>query len=414
VQDALPAEAEALMFDGTPLVMIESTEALVELVAELKKCKVVGVDTESDSFHHYQEKVCLIQLSDLEKDYIVDPLKIDDMSSLGEVMADPGIVKILHGADYDVVCLRRDFGYDFANLFDTMVSAMFLGMPKIGLADLIDHFFGVYIDKKYQRHDWAKRPLLDEHLEYARGDTHWLAALRELLTRRLEKAGRLDAVLEECTILQAREWQGRGDREAAFLRMKGIGTLDESTLRVLRALWEYRDGQARKLDRPSFKVLPDHFLISVAQKAPRTEADLAGTAKKGSSMIRRHGAALVEAVEAGLADERPIPKVEKPKRERSKSGGAGIDRFLGPLKAWRNEKVRTQGVAPIAVVSNSLLKEIARKAPRDLDALAEVPGIRHWQLADLGDELLTVLNSIPERGSTGRRRRRRRRRTSED
>lgn len=397
------------MFDGTPLVMIESTEALVDLVKKLKTCPVIGVDTESDSFHHYQEKVCLIQLSDLEQDYIVDPLKIDDMSSLGEVMADPNIVKILHGADYDVVCMKRDFGYEFSNLFDTMISAMFLGMPKIGLADLIDHYFGVYIDKKYQRHDWAKRPLLPEHLEYARGDTHWLAALRELLGRRLTKAGKLEAVLEECAILERREWQGRGNQEAAFLRMKGIGGLDESTLKVLRALWEYRDGQARKLDRPSFKVLPDHFLISVAQRAPANEAELAGTAKKGSSMIRRHGSALVEAVAQGLSDERPIPKVEKPKRERTKAGGAGVDRYLGPLKAWRNEKVRTEGVAPIAVVSNNLLKEIAKAAPKDLDALAEVPGIRRWQLADLGEELLGVLNSVPERASTGRRRRRRRR-----
>jgi len=398
------------MFDGTPLIMIESTEALVDLVGKLKNCKVVGVDTESDSFHHYQEKVCLIQLSDLEQDYIVDPLKIDDMSSLGEIMADPDIVKILHGADYDVVCMKRDFGYEFSNLFDTMISAMFLGMPKIGLADLIDHFFGVYIDKKYQRHDWAKRPLLPEHLEYARGDTHWLAALRELLTRRLEQAERLDAVLEECAILEEREWVGRGAEETAFLRMKGIGTLDEGTLRVLRALWEYRDGQARKLDRPSFKVLPDHFLISVAQRAPRTEAELAGTAKKGSSMLRRHGTALVEAVEMGIADERPIPKNTKPPRERTPRNGAGIDRFLGPLKSWRNEKVRKGGVAPIAVVSNNLLKEIARAAPQDLDALAEVPGVRRWQLADLGEEILAVLQSVPTRSSTGSSRRRRRRR----
>jgi ribonuclease D len=402
------------MFDGTPLVMIETTEALVELVDRLKQCKVVGVDTESDSFHHYQEKVCLIQLSDLEQDYIIDPLKVEDMSSLGQIMADPGIVKILHGADYDVVCLKRDFGYEFANLFDTMISAMFLGMPKIGLADLIDHYFGVYIDKKYQRHDWARRPLLDEHLEYARGDTHWLAALRELLTRRLEKEDRLAAVLEECTILQGREWQGRGDQDAAFLRMKGLGTLEQSTLRVLRALWEYRDGQARRLDRPSFKVLPDHFLISVAQRAPRSEAELATTAKKGSSMLRRHGSQLLEAVEAGLVDERPIPKPPRPKRERSSSGGPGVDRYLGPLKVWRNDKVRKEGVAPIAVVSNNLLKEIARHAPRDMDALAEVPGIRSWQIAHLGEELLTVLNAVPDKAGEGRTRRRRRRKRTGD
>jgi ribonuclease D len=295
-----------------------------------------------------------------------------------------------------------------------MISAMFLGMPKIGLADLIDHFFGVYIDKKYQRHDWAKRPLLDEHLEYARGDTHWLAALRELLTRRLEKQGRLYAVNEECALLQQREWAGRVDQDAAFLRMKGVRGMDESTQRVLRALWDYRDGQARKLDRPSFKVLPDHFLVSLAERAPRTEAELASSARKGSAMVRRHGASLLQAVQAGLEDERPIPSPPKPSREKSKRGGVGIDRYLGPLKAWRNEKVRKDGVAPIAVVSNSLLKEIARHAPKDLDALAEVPGIRRWQLEDLGEEILSVVQSVPARSPGGGRRRRRRRSQTKD
>ena len=148
------------MFGKTPLIIIEDDAALVAAAERLAGAPVIGVDTEADSFHAFKEKVCLVQLSDLENDYIVDPLKVSDMSPLAPIMADPNTVKVLHGADYDIVSLKRDFGYQFDNVFDTMISAQFLGFDKVGLADLIKRFFGHTIDKQYQRHDWAKRPLL--------------------------------------------------------------------------------------------------------------------------------------------------------------------------------------------------------------------------------------------------------------
>ena len=179
------------MFGDTQLIMVEDDEALIAAVDSMRGAPVVGVDTEADSFHSYQEKVCLVQLSDLNRDYIVDPLKVADMSPLGEIMADPATIKVLHGADYDIVSLKRDFGFQFDNVFDTMISAQFLGFDGVGLADLIRRFFGHKIDKKFQRHDWSKRPLLPEHLDYARGDTHWLPALRELLELFLRRIGRV-------------------------------------------------------------------------------------------------------------------------------------------------------------------------------------------------------------------------------
>jgi ribonuclease D len=174
------------MFDDAPL-MVEDDEALVALAERLRSATVIGVDTESDSMYHYKEKVCLVQITDAHGDIIVDPLTIDDMSPLEPIFADPSVVKIFHGADYDIVSLKRDFGYQTNNLFDTLVAAQFLGLQGLGLADLIGRFFGIPIDKKFQRHDWSRRPLHPEHLDYARGDTHWLLALREILLRRLER-----------------------------------------------------------------------------------------------------------------------------------------------------------------------------------------------------------------------------------
>jgi ribonuclease D len=415
------------MFGDTPLVMVESDAALRDAVDRLRKATVLGIDTESDSFHHYQEKVCLVQISDDEADFVIDPLSIDDMSPLGDLMADPNTVKIFHGADYDVVSLKRDYGYRFSNLFDTMIASQFLGLPRIGLADLIGQYFGHVIDKRYQRHDWAARPLEFEHLEYARGDTHWLPALREILSSKLQRAGRLRPVLEECKMMEGREWQGRVHDPADFLRVKGSRQLDEPGQRVLRALYAYRDQEAASMDRPAFKVIPDPVLLDIARTRPTTMDGVAAMMRRGSGLVRRHGSRLADTVIAGLADETPIAGPAA--REHVPSGGPTMlrgrdaERLLNRLKEWRNDIVgRGSNVAPITIAANGLLKEITRRAPRTLEELAAVPEIRDWQLETHGAALVKLVNEVLDSSATAapagdgpakKKRRRRGRRPSE-
>jgi ribonuclease D len=415
------------MFGDTPLVMVESDAALRDAVDRLRKATVLGIDTESDSFHHYQEKVCLVQISDDEADFVIDPLSIDDMSPLGDLMADPNTVKIFHGADYDVVSLKRDYGYRFSNLFDTMIASQFLGLPRIGLADLIGQYFGHVIDKRYQRHDWAARPLEFEHLEYARGDTHWLPALREILSSKLQRAGRLRPVLEECKMMEGREWQGRVHDPADFLRVKGSRQLDEPGQRVLRALYAYRDQEAASMDRPAFKVIPDPVLLDIARTRPTTMDGVAAMMRRGSGLVRRHGSRLADTVIAGLADETPIAGPAA--REHAPSGGPTMlrgrdaERLLNRLKEWRNDIVgRGSNVAPITIAANGLLKEITRRAPRTLEELAAVPEIRDWQLETHGAALVKLVNEVLDSSATAapagdgpakKKRRRRGRRPSE-
>jgi ribonuclease D len=207
------------VFHGTPLIMVEDTEALEDMVRTLEKAPVIGIDTESDSSYSYQEKVCLIQLSNRDTDWIVDPLKVKDLSALGPLLSNPDIVKVLHGADYDIVCLKRDFGFEFRNLYDTLIAAQLLGMERIGLADLIERYFGIELDKQYQRHNWALRPLRPEHLDYARGDTHWMVAVHWLTSRKLRQVGRMRHMREECRLLEQREWAHREIKPNPWLDM---------------------------------------------------------------------------------------------------------------------------------------------------------------------------------------------------
>jgi len=406
------------MFGDTPLIVVTDVETLARVADTLASAPVVAVDTESDSFHHYQEKVCLLQLSDLDTDYVIDPLAVRDLSPLAPIFANPAQVKIFHGADYDVVSLKRDFGFQFRNLFDTMVSAQFLGLPRFGLADLIERWFGHVVDKKYQRHDWAERPLREEHLDYARGDTHFLPALREVLLRRLVQADRLGPVSEECELLEAREWAGRPKDPAAWQRVKGARQLGPEPQRVLRALYAWRDGQARQLDRPAFKVIPDPVLLAVAANPPQTLDDLGNMLRRGSPLFRRFGEGLHAAVQGGLGDTTPLaaPAAREPtERVDSRLSAREQERLLQRLKDWRNQVISRGGESPVTVVSNGVMKEIARHAPTTLEELAAVPEVRRWQVARWGvaileqiEPALRDLGPAPDSAPAGRRKRRRR------
>ncbi len=416
------------MFGDTPLLRIETDQQLQWMVETIGKAPVIGVDTEADSMHHYQEKVCLIQVSDLHSDYIIDPLMVRDLSPLAEIFDSRDIVKIFHDCYFDVVSLRRDYGFSFHNLFDTMLGAQFAGLERFGLADVIGKLFGHDIDKQYQRHDWAERPLLPQHLDYARGDTHFLAAIREYLIGRLVPLGRLHMLEEECEYLAMKQWNGRAKDPAAFLGMTGAKQLDEQGRKVLRALAEWREEEARRLDRPVFKTAPDDVLVQLAQRLPQTQDDVMSMLRPGSSLARRWSGDFVDAVQRGLQDERALPVAESrerpPRVERTDGerdlGVRDQERVMTALKEWRARVTREYSLPAICVVSNGQFKEIARRAPTDLATLATLGEMRRWQVAEWGEQILAVVGGVDvRRGASeepsgegegeksGRRRRRR-------
>lgn len=401
------------MFEDAPLLMVETAEDLARLARRLASCRVLGVDTESDSMYHYQEKVCLLQLTDDEGDIIVDPLRVRDLAPLKQIFGDPKVVKIFHGADYDIVSLKRDFGFEFRNVFDTLIAAQFLGLDRLGLADLIDRYFGISLDKKYQRHDWSLRPLEEEHIEYARGDTHWLPALREILLHHLRKARRVAHHEEECRLLEARQWQRKAFDPHGWTRIKGGNTLDEPGRRVLRRLYLYRNEQARLLDRPPYKVIADSLLLDIAASRPQTRHAVESLFPNMRALRRRHDDGIIDAVIAGLSDPPPPVPPREEEEEPEDRGPARLtgrvaERVYEALKEWRNNLVNRSPLHnTFSVANNSTLKQIARARPHDLEELAEIPEVRRWQVRDHGEALLKVLDKASPKapGQTGRRRR---------
>ena len=339
----------------------------------------VGLDTEADSMHHYPEKVCLVQLSFGGVDLLVDPLAGVDLSLLGPWLADETVPKILHGADYDLRVLHRDFGLTVAGLFDTMVAARLTGETAFGLADLLSKHLGVQLDKRFQRADWSQRPLPEAMERYAVLDTRHLQPLSETLAERLRELGRTDWAAEEFRQLERVRWSGNQEKEG-FQRVKGSSSLDRRRLAVLRELHAMRERQARERDRPPFKILRDDALLVVARAAPSDASAFAGLRVLPAAW-RSGGRArmLLDAVRRGLAtpeSELPEPRSRRPRPTRMNSAQQAR---LRELRRFRDRLAADLGLDPAVIAPRAMLEGLAQRLDRGEDP-GRLPDIRRWQI----------------------------------
>jgi ribonuclease D len=365
--------------------IITSSEALEQLCIRLQRESIVAVDLEADSMHHYQEKVCLIQVSSVKETALIDPLACPDLSPFGPILADPAILKVMHGSDYDIRSFHRDFGFQVVNLFDTMIAAQFLGEGEIGLAALLRKRFGVELDKQYQKADWSRRPLEQGMIDYAAKDTTYLIELHGQMSAELSAKGRLEWVAEECRLLCGVRVTDR-DEGSLFLRFKGAAQLEPRALAVLEELLRFREETAQRRDVPPFKVIGGDALRELALRRPLRWEELAGIPGVTERLLERLGKGILAAVERGMAvAEGNLPSY--PRRERVERDPA-VEKRLKKLKAWREERAVRMGMAPGIMANNTLLEAVAAARPRSLEALAAIPGIKQWHLAQLGSELL--------------------------
>jgi ribonuclease D len=249
--------------------LIANGSQLAELVPLIERNARVAVDTEADSLHCYREKLCLLQVSLREGDFLVDPLVENDLAPLADTLARKEIV--LHGADYDLRLLRRALNFQSATLFDTVIAARLLGVRKFSYAALVEKYFGIQLAKGSQKANWALRPLSPKMEEYARNDTHYLLPLAEKLEAQLIERDRLGWFQQSCerAIVSAAIDRERDTEEA--WRIRGSGLIRGREAAILRALWHWRDREAERFDRPSFHVLRNDQLIETARAASRGE-----------------------------------------------------------------------------------------------------------------------------------------------
>lgn len=374
-----------------PYLLVKNRSTLSRIATELKKEKSIGVDLEADSLFHYQEKVCLIQISTPSKNILVDPLSLDDLSPLSPVFSDPNIQKVLHGADYDIRSLYRDFGIEVNALFDTQIAAKFLGIMETGLANLLRERLGVLVDKKYQKRDWSQRPLPDAMLAYAVTDTIHLLPLSRMLENELRERDRFFCVEEECELLSKVRPVSPNDNPL-FLKFNGARKLDPRGLAVLESILQLRDDKARRRDRPPFKILVNEAIMEIVERRPVTEKDLEPIKGLNSRQIKSLGQSLLEKTAESLSlPESELPAFPKNIRRRITNK---VSKRIKAFKEWREKRAKEMDMDPSLVCTNAQIVSLALALPKSRKDLEGIDTIRAWQRKLFGREICSLLKGI--------------------
>jgi ribonuclease D len=353
----------------------------------------LAVDTESNSLHAYREQVCLIQFSTPHRDFLVDPLALDDITLLAPLFANPKIEKVFHAVEYDLICLNRDFGVTVTDLFDTMQAARILGYKQVGLDAMLALKLGVKVDKRFQKADWARRPLTPELLNYARLDTHYLLDLSDLLKNELEDGGRWELANEEFVRLSRGIGPGRAEIPP-WQRIGGTQKFNEQQLAVLQELCAWREEQAERMNRPMFKVMDDKRLAAIAGAAPGSIEDLEAL-ELTSRQIHMYGRDLIRAVADGR-QARPVKRLRAARPDE-----AYLSR-LDALSEWRKRVAKTMDVESDIVLPKSFMHAVAEKNPHSLDELAGLMPQSPWRLGQYGAEILALLLATPSQRGRGK------------
>lgn len=365
-----------------PPVWISSSVDLRSMIDRLSHEQRLAIDTESNSLHAFREQVCLIQISIPDVDYLVDPLAIKDISQLSELFVNARMEKTFHAAEYDLLCLKRDFNFQVINLFDTMQAARILGYPAVGLNYLLNEFFKINLDKRFQKADWAKRPLPTDQLNYARMDTHYLLALRDLLETELKQRNLHNLAIEEFQRISIGNGQGVQE-PSTWQRINGTTRLSPSDLAILKELVDWRFDQAKHMNRPVFKIISDKLLIAMAETKPNRNEDLLsiGLTSRQISLFGNH---LLAAVRKG----KKAPPI---KRELTVKPDLAYLNRLENLRTWRKNTAQKLGVGSDVVLPRSYMQSIAERNPQDLTSLSELMPHSPWRLNQYGQDILECL-----------------------
>ncbi|MBI2433077.1 MAG: HRDC domain-containing protein [Candidatus Hydrogenedentes bacterium] len=370
---------------STPYQLINNAESWSSCLDRVRASNRIALDIEANSLYVYREHLCLIQLSIHGQDYIIDPLAGFDLGQLGKILADANVEKVFHASEYDLILFKREFGWQAVNLFDTMWAARILGYTNMGLAWFLREFYEVTLSKKYQKTDWARRPLSHEQLEYAYKDTHYLLQLRDDLAVKLEAAG----LMEEAREIFAREADVRVPERLfdpdGFWRLRGVRELPPQAQAIVAALYLFREEEAKRRNLPPFKIFTNDVIIVVARHAPRSLKELNAVPSIPGAVKRHYAAEMLRLV--AESSQGPAPH---PPRRSNRVSAAVLDRY-DKLQRWRKETAQQRGVESDVILTRETMWALAQTRPTTLEELAQIPTLGPHRLALYGALILEEL-----------------------
>lgn len=332
--------------------MIETTTDLAKFLGNCAKVngrKVCAIDTEADSLHRYSESLCLVQFTAGSECVLIDPLAMKDMSPLKDYLRDATVW--MHGADYDMTMLKREFGELPAIIYDTQIGARLLGVEKFGLGNLVEHYFNIVLSKSSQKADWGKRPLSEKMIDYALNDVRYLLKMGDMIVAQLKEKGRYEWFTESCEYAKDKVAE-RDDSKEDQWRISGSGKLEGYGLACLRALWNWRDKEAEAWDRPSFMVATNRNLI---------EWSLILADNQNIDLPNHFRGDRVKRFRETLAALKELPKTEWPARivVKRRKRDREFDRKVDEMIASRNRIAGELGIDGSLIASRSVIESLA-------------------------------------------------------
>jgi ribonuclease D len=356
-----------------------------------------GIDTEFMSEGRYRALLCLVQVSVDNPDadpadpdsahppliFLIDSLADVDVRPLAVLLGDPDIEVVLHAGRQDVAILRRAWGTELNNIFDTQIAAGFAGgSAQAGYGNLLGSVLGLRVGKTASYTRWDARPLTGEQLGYAAEDVAHLLQLSDEIERRLNATGRLEWAQEECRRLESAT--DERDPETAWERLPRVGQLDSRSRAVARELAAWRELTASELDRPVGSIVADPAMVELAKRGPSSISGLEQIRGLHPPTIKRRGQAILNAVARGREAD-PIPRDEA--RARSEAGDAPLIALAEALLRARSLEA---GLAYELIASRAELELIVGAARRN-EPEPELRTLGGWRRELVGDDLRELL-----------------------
>ncbi len=369
------------MVELPPHQRVEDEHGLRALAEQVRSCEWIAVDSESNSGFVYEERLCLLQLNVAEQLWVVDltalPGGRQALDPLRLPLESPSMRVFLHGGEFDVGCLKRDYGMALQGVWDTQQAATFLGWEKTGYGAVVEKVCGVSLPKGFARYDWGTRPLDPAPLRYALDDVHYLPTVGQRLCQMVEEADLVEEVEIANRVVEEATWNG-GFQVNGIWSLKGARQLPAESRSILRSLYFWRDSIARDLDLPPGRVLNNSSLVALSRNAPATLQDL-NRLGLPSRIRSRYSAELLEKI--AEARRQPAPVIEGARRERS---DPEAQRRGDRLKAWRRQEASRRGVPLLVVLPVAAVRHLQRYGTQDLQS---VPQLGPKRIARYGSEL---------------------------
>lgn len=372
-----------------PAILVDNPSSLKDLAETFHRYPSISVDTESNSLYVYREQVCLIQISTPDHDYLIDTLAIKDLTPLADTFASASQEKVFHASEYDIICMKRDYGFKFANLFDTMIAARVLGEQSIGLASLLSSRLGIELNKKYQRANWGIRPLPKVMLDYASQDSHYLYQLRTILEKELQEKHLTDLAREDFRLACEVEAHSSNGNSCNFWKVAGAAPLNPQEAAILHELCEFREKEASRQNLPPFKIISNDTLVRLSQLHPTSVTDLIGVKGITVRVLERYGTGIFSAIYRGET----APPLKRPRK--NKPDEQYLNR-LNALRDWRKNKGLELKVESDVILPRDQVEMIASISPKTMDDLKVIMKDIPYRSHHFGKEILGVLKKQEE------------------